>query len=275
MVISFPGEDTHITETLKDFSAIFNARIFDEFDSDEITSIQLQDLGKALKVESTYLETFFIGQEKKSKTHILNLKKRISEVETLHNNSTSIEKVLYQNRLDNLSGNMTLIKLGGRNQIEQQEIKDKLIDGLNSVKNSLFEGVLAGGGAPLLHSSKILEDMKNNLNEDRKAGIELMKDVCSIPIKTLCFNAGVDGNYVKEKVLEGGEEYGPSYGFNLVKMEFEDLFESGIVEPVFNARNVLFDAVSVGGMMLTCEVMIVQKERYLPSELKWFPKEIF
>lgn len=257
---------------MQDYAAVFNARVFDEFDSDEIVDIELSDLGKASKVEIGRNETFFIGVEDKTKEHSDRLEERIRVVESLHNNSSDLEKVLYQSRLDGLSGNMTLIKLGGDTEIEQQEIKDKLVDGLNSVKNSLKEGVIPGGGAALVHASELLHLIKTS-SEEKNAGIEVMRQVCFEPIYSLCDNAGLNGAYIAQKLLE--EYKDPEYGFNLNTNQFENMIESGIYDSVYNAKNILADAVSIGGMMLTCEVMIVQRNRYLPSNLDAFPKDVF
>lgn len=90
---------------------------------------------------------------------------------------------------------MTLLRVGGETKTEQEEIKDKLIDGLNSVKNCREKGILPGGGASLAHASRVLDIMEVE-NIDQKAGLGLMKEVCLEPIYHLCFNAGLNGKYI-------------------------------------------------------------------------------
>ena len=137
----------------------------------------------------------FIGPQKRSETEKRALQDRIGLVEAQYNNAESHKKVIYEDRLNRLTGNVCLISVGGTTDTERQEINDKLVDGLNSVKNSMLHGVVPGGGAALLHASKILDflDLKN---EEEKLGVELMKRICRVPLKVLCENSGISGDYV-------------------------------------------------------------------------------
>ena len=73
-----------------------------------------------------------------------------------------------------MEGKISIIKIGGNNDIEQNEIRDKLVDGLNAVRNSIIEGVSPGGGSAFVHASKVLDFFElSNLEE--QAGVEILK----------------------------------------------------------------------------------------------------
>ena len=163
-----------------------------------------------------------------------------------------------------------ILILGGRTEIEQQETKDKLVDGLNSVKNSLNGGIVAGGGATLVHASRILEFVEGP-NQDISAGVAIAREACLEPIKILCENAGLDGDYIATRLAD--EIFEPTFGFNLISEEFEDLVEAGVIDSAENLKNILHDALSVGGMMLTSEAIVYCPNRYIPTELKDYKKE--
>ena len=47
--------------------------------------------------------------------------------------------------------------MGGRTDSEKGEIRDIIIDSLNSAKSAMQHGILPGGGVALYQASKILE----------------------------------------------------------------------------------------------------------------------
>jgi chaperonin GroEL len=108
---------------------------------------------------------------------------------------------------------MTLIRVGGFTKTQQEEIKEKLIDGLNSVKRCREFGVLPGGGASLAHSSRILEHIPVS-NDDQRAGVNLLREVCLDPIELLCKNAGLNGRYIAQTLVK--EYFDPNFGYNLL-----------------------------------------------------------
>ena len=160
---TIPGEDTYVTRVFEDYAAMFGAQIFDEFNQEDLASIDIDSMGQAHKFEIRDQEMLFIGPRKRTEAQKEALLDRINLVEAQYNNAESHKKVLYEDRLNRLTGNICLISIGGTIDTERQEINDKMVDGLNSVKNSMRYGVVPGGGAALLHASKILDflELKN------------------------------------------------------------------------------------------------------------------
>jgi chaperonin GroEL len=66
---------------------------------------------------------------------------------------------------------------------------------LNSVKNCRAKGILPGAGASLVHASRVL-DFLEVANNDQRAGVDLMKEVCFEPVLHICANAGLNGKYI-------------------------------------------------------------------------------
>jgi chaperonin GroEL len=48
------------------------------------------------------------------------------------------------------------------------------------------------------------------------------------PMKLIANNAGVNGSVVMQKVMDSND---PNYGYNAATDKFEDLMESGIIDP--------------------------------------------
>jgi chaperonin GroEL len=108
---------------------------------------------------------------------------------------------LIEKRINRLQGNISIIKIGGRNKTEQNEIRDKLIDGLNAVRNSVIGGVSPGGGSAFVHASKILDFFKLQ-NEEEQAGVEILKYALREPFKKIVSNSGENGEYKLHKLLK-------------------------------------------------------------------------
>jgi chaperonin GroEL len=62
---------------------------------------------------------------------------------------------------------------------------------------------------------------------------------------------------VLNKVLEGRDDY----GFNAQTEKYENLLESGVMDPTKVVRFALQNAASVAGLMLTTEAMITEKPK--------------
>jgi chaperonin GroEL len=91
--------------------------------------------------------------------------------------------------------------VGGNNTTEQNEIRDKMADGLNALRNSIISGVSPGGGAALLHASKIL-DFFQLKNEEEQAGVQILKKALRMPFKKIVDNAGFEGAYFLDLLLK-------------------------------------------------------------------------
>lgn len=149
------GSD-YISSILGDLGALLDARVFDMFDLEDFENLDYSDLGRAQKIEVKSMESFILSKTDKNESHKANLKNRIEQILFEYNSSGGKGKMILEQRLALLQGNIAMFRLGGGTKIEQQEIKDKLVDALNSVRNAMKNGVVPGGGTALLHASKLL-----------------------------------------------------------------------------------------------------------------------
>jgi chaperonin GroEL len=157
-----------------------------------------------------------------------------------------------------LTGGVAIIKAGGASEVEVGELKDRIQDALCATRAAAEDGIVVGGGVALLYASKRLDSLKG-ANFDQNVGINIIKEACKIPTKTICANAGFEGSIVVDKLLEQTDK---QRGFNASNGEYLNMIEAGIIDPVKVVRTALVDASGVASMMITCEAMIVD----LPSE---------
>lgn len=259
-VVTLQGSNEFVTETLRDLACLFNSTFYDQFNYDQIFDIKHDDIGSSAKIDISEFETFFISSEKKSDRHSARIAKRLREVEYNFRISTGNQKKLLEDRVSRLSGNMGLIKIGGNSEAEQKEIKDKLTDGLNAVRNVMEYGALPGGGAALVHSSKILDFLPKHPEEDIQNGIMLMKEVVMEPMKFILDNAKLSGSYHVQKLLEDHQD--PWIGYCARTNKYGNMMDLGVIDSFHNIKNILIDASSIGSMLLTTECVIYRNKRY-------------
>src|SRR5437588_29145 len=90
---------------------------------------------------------------------------------------------------------------------------------------------------------------------NEKVGIDIVRRVLGEPLRQHARNARRESSIIVEKVR--GSKAG--VGFNVRTGEFEDMFKAGIVDPAKLTRSALQNAASVASMLLTTEVLVVDK----------------
>jgi chaperonin GroEL len=184
---------------------------------------------------------------------------RITQIKAeMDNTESSYDKEKLQERISSLGGGIARIKVGAATETELKDKKLRYEDALNSVKSALEMGVVPGGGACMLHLAADEELKKSILaecthdNEDEKLGVEIMFRSLTAPMKQIAKNAGVEGEVVVEKCR--GKEFG--FGYNAATNNYENLMESGVLDPAKVTINALENAASIAALVLTTEVVV-------------------
>lgn len=177
--------------------------------------------------------------------------------------SSEFDKEKLAERIAKLAGGVAVIKVGAATEVELNELKERVKDAVGATKAAIDEGIVPGGGVALLKASKVLEGLKGD-NSDEAVGIETVKQSLSQPLRWLAINSGVDAGWVVKKAEENKN---PSFGFNSLTLEFEDMLKAGILDPVKVTRSALQNGASVASMILTTECLItdIKEEKQTPT----------
>ena len=149
--------------------------------------------------------------------------------------------------------------IGAATEVEMKEKKDRVDDALHATKAAIEEGIVPGGGVAYIRCIPSLEVLKGD-NEDETTGISIVRRALEEPLRQICANAGVEGSVIIQKVKEGDNDY----GYNARTHTFENLIDSGVIDPCKVSRVALQNAVSIASMVLTTECSVVE----LPEENK-------
>jgi chaperonin GroEL len=157
-------------------------------------------------------------------------------------------------RLAKLSGGVAVIKVGAATEVEMKERKHRIEDAIAATKAAVEEGTVPGGGAALTHITSAL-DGDLGLTGEEAIGVSIVRKALDEPLRWIAQNAGHDGYVVVGKV----RELGWGHGLDAATDSYVDLAASGIIDPVKVTRNAVSNAVSIAGLLLTTESLVVEK----------------
>src|SRR5690606_13962111 len=158
-----------------------------------------------------------------------------------------------QERLAKLAGGVSVLRVGAATEVERKEKKHRLEDAISATRAAIEEGIIAGGGASLVHAAAALDDL--GLSGDEATGVSIVRNALVEPARWIAVNAGAEGYVVTYKTAE--LEIG--HGFNAATGEYGDLMAQGIIDPVKVTRSAVQNAASIAGMLLTTEALVVDK----------------
>jgi chaperonin GroEL len=187
------------------------------------------------------------GEEAAISGRVKQLRAQIEET------TSDYDREKLQERLAKLAGGVAVIKVGAATETEMKEKKARVEDALHATRAAVEEGIVPGGGSALLRAVKALANLK--LDGDETIGLNIIKRACEEPLRQIVGNAGYEGSIVVEKVRTADDA---NFGFNAQTNTYENLVESGVIDPTKVTRSALQNAASIAGLMLTTEAMICE-----------------
>src|SRR4051794_3397139 len=78
-----------------------------------------------------------------------------------------------QERLAKLSGGVAVIRVGAATETELAERKHRIEDAVAATRAAVEEGIVPGGGAPLVHVGRELDELAASLSGDQATGVRI------------------------------------------------------------------------------------------------------
>jgi chaperonin GroEL len=258
--VKAPGFGDRRKAMLEDIAILTGGKVISEEAGFKLENTRIDMLGKAKKVRVEKENTTIIQEEGVNKDAI---KGRIAQIKKQIEDTTSdYDREKLQERLAKLAGGVAVIKVGAATEVEMKEKKARVEDALHATRAAVEEGILPGGGVALIRSIPVLE--KDKYESDVKIGVDIVKKALEYPLRFIAQNAGIEGTIVVEKVK--GEK--GNLGFNAETLKYEDLLESGVIDPTKVVRCALQNAASIAGLLLTTECVVTEvpeKEKTPPA----------
>lgn len=249
--VKAPGFGDRRKEMLEDIAVLTGGTVIAEEKGLKLENADISHLGRCNKIIVTKDKTTIVGGKGDKK----GIEGTIVQIrEQLKTTTSDYDKEKLQERLAKLAGGVAIVYVGASSEIELNIKKDIVDDALNATRAAMEEGIVPGGGVAYLRCLPELEQFQD-LNDDQRVGLRLLRKTLEEPLKRILLNGGLEPSEIVQKVKAGENDF----GFNAKTEKFEHLLETGIIDPVKVSRLALEYAASVAGMFITTECVIVKK----------------
>ncbi len=253
VAVKAPGFGDRRKAMLQDIAILTGAQVISDETGRKLESTTVADLGRCEKVVVTKDDTTIVG----GKGEQAQIKGRIEQIRVEIDKSTSdYDKEKLQERLAKLSGGVAIIRVGAATETELKEKKHRVEDALSATRAAVEEGIVPGGGVALINAVPAVAELKMD-TEDAQIGVNIVRKALEMPLRKIAENAGKDGSVILEGVRRAQKEKGNlRVGYDVLKEEYLDMVEDGVIDPAKVTRGALENAASIAAMILTTEALI-------------------
>ena len=237
---------------LEDIAVLTGATVVSAEVGLKLDQVGLEVLGKARRIVVTKDDTTIVDGDGDKKL----VADRVSQLrQEIERSDSDWDKEKLNERLAKLAGGVCVIKVGAHTEVELKEKKHRIEDAVSATRAAIEEGIVAGGGSALIHAVSVLEG-NLGLTGDQATGVAIVRRAAVEPLRWIAENAGLEGYVVTAKVADSPADH----GLNAATGEYVDLVAAGVIDPVKVTRSALENAASIAAMLLTTEVLVVEKK---------------
>jgi len=221
-VIKSPGFSQYRKDLLRDIADFTGADLINNLNK----QYTIESFGKLKSLKVTKNNSILVKDQELDISGYIDDLKALSKLKDL----TKQDKELVEQRVSNLTGKVSIIKVGGVSEIEMKERKDRYDDAVLATACALEEGIVQGGGLALYHANQITAKSIKDLEHD---SVEL----------ALLRSLNEPSNVINVPVLT-------------------DMFKENIIDPLKVTRCALENAVSVARTILSTDVVVLNERQW-------------
>src|SRR3954466_13609498 len=122
----------------------------------KLDQVGLEVLGTARRVVVTKDDTTIVDGAGDS----AEVEGRVNQIKAeIENTDSDWDREKLQERLAKLAGGVCVIKVGAATEVELKEKKHRIEDAVSATRAAIEEGIVAGGGAALVHAASVLDGL--------------------------------------------------------------------------------------------------------------------
>ncbi len=251
VAVRAPGFGDRRLHKLEDIAAVTGGSVLSRQSGFTMENMTLEQLGKARQVRVTENGTTIVGGGGSADDVEFRVNQLRAELERAQ---YGVDEDVLTERIGALTGKVAVIRVGAATPAELKELQHRVEDALSATRAAMAEGIVAGGGAALLHAEKVLADL--DLEGDYATGADIVRRALAEPAALIAGNAGYDA----ENVVARTRELGDDEGFDALAERYGDMIELGIIDPLRVARSALQNGASVAGLLLTTNSLIAEAQ---------------
>jgi chaperonin GroEL len=251
VAVRAPGFGDRRLRKLEDIATVTGGAVCSKTSSFSLETMTLEHLGRARQVRVNADSTAIIGGDGTAEDIEFRLGQLRAEQERAQ---FGIDEDVLSERIGALSGKVAVIRVGAPTPAELKELQHRVEDALAATRAAMAEGIVAGGGAALLHAAGALDDLQ--VKDDYATGVEIVRRVLTAPAYLIAANAGYSG----EEVVAQLSRLGTDEGFDALQGRYGNMIDMGIIDPLRVARSALQNGASVAGLLLTTNTLVAEEQ---------------
>jgi chaperonin GroEL len=251
VAVRAPGFGDRRLHKLEDIAALTGGTVYSRHSGLTLETLTVGHLGRAAQVRVTDDRTTIIGGHGSADDVEFRLTQLRAELERA---SFGVDEDVLTERIGALSGKVAVIRVGAATPAELKELQHRVEDALSATRAAMAEGIVAGGGAALLHARAALDKLP--ASGDYAAGVEIIRRVLSEPASLIAANAGYSGAEVATRLAPLAQDE----GFDALHGLYGNMIDMGIVDPLRVTRSALQGGASVAGLLLTTSTLVAEEQ---------------
>ncbi len=251
VAVRAPGFGDRRLHKLEDIAAITGGAVHSRHSGFTLETMTVDQLGRAAQIRVTPERTAIIGGSGSSDEVEFRVGQLRAELERA---TFGIDEDVLTERIGSLSGKVAVIRVGAPTNAELKELQHRVEDALSATRAAMAEGIVAGGGAALMHAEDTLDELE--VKDDYAIGVEIVRRVLTEPAYLIAANAGYSG----QEVVAEMAQMAPDEGFDALEGRYGNMIEMGIIDPLRVARSALQNGASVAGLLLTTNTLIAEEQ---------------
>jgi chaperonin GroEL len=251
LAVRAPGFGDRRLHKLEDIAAITGGSVYSRHAGFTLETMTLDQLGRARQVRANADTTAIIDGYGSAQDVDFRLSQLRAELDRAQ---YGIDEDVLTERIGALSGKVAVIRVGAPTPAELRELQHRVEDALAATRAAMAEGIVAGGGAALLHAEPALDDLQ--VKDDYATGVQIVRRMLTAPAYLIATNAGYSGEEVVAQVSKLGQDE----GFDALEGRYGNMIDMGIIDPLRVARSALQNGASVAGLLLTTNTLVAEEQ---------------
>jgi chaperonin GroEL len=254
VAVRAPGFGDRRLHKLEDMATLTGGAVYSRHSGFSLETMTAEQLGRARQVRVTADSTAIIGGGGSREAVEFRLTQLRAELDRA---TFGVDEDVLTERIGSLSGRVAVIRVGAPTPAELKELRHRVEDALSATRAAMAEGIVAGGGAALLHAVPALDGpVDSDVTGDYAIGVGIVRQALSEPATLIARNAG----YQAPEVVARTASMGPDDGFDALTGQHGNMISMGIVDPLRVVRAALQNGASVAGLLLTTNTLVAEEQ---------------
>src|SRR3954466_15411709 len=195
VAVKAPGFGDRRLHKLEDIAAITGGAVYSRHSGFTLETMTIDQLGRADQVRVESERTAIVGGAGSPD----DIEFRVTQLRAeLARATFGADEDVLSERIGALSGKVAVIRVGAPTNAELAELQHRVEDALSATRAAMAEGIVAGGGAALVHAAPALDALQ--VKGDYATGVEIVRRALTEPAFLIAANAGFSGPEVVTRI---------------------------------------------------------------------------